>query len=531
MPRLNFVEDKIVESEINNQTILDVSLNNSIPHIHACGGNARCSTCRVIILEGLENLEPRNDAEKKLSLIKGFEENIRIACQTKFKGDIKLRRLVIDQDDIEIAIKEKSSTSGKEENIAILFSDIRGFTSFSEKALAYDVIHILNRYFKRMGSAILTNEGYIDKYIGDGLMALFGINKSSPLETCLSAINAALEMIIELDKLNEYLQSHFGLKFEIGIGIHYGSVILGEVGHPEKMQFTAIGDNVNIASRIESSTKKAGVRLLVSETVYKIVQSKVTKGNIFETKLKGKTGKFLLYNLLKVNEDLKLCVEDIRVKIHESILLIDAPKYIRLAFHDAGNFDKQNNSGGLNASILFELDREENNGLEQVITKIKNFKEGLGDFEISYADLIALFAAESLSKLGGPYVLVEMGRKDSNQAGEKMKINSTDLTLNELIQKFSEMGFTIKEFVALSGAHTVGYNSHIPFTQTPYVFDNTYYKELINSQENSQFLNTDKQLLNSELTKEYLKEFSENNQLFLDSFKNSFEKLLHLGFN
>jgi adenylate cyclase len=531
MPRLNFVEDKIVETEETNQTILDVSLKNAIPHIYACGGNARCSTCRVMILDGLENLEPRNEAEKKLSTVKGFEENIRIACQTKFKGDIKLRRLVIDQDDIEIAIKEKSSTSGREENIAILFSDIRGFTSFSEKALAYDVIHILNRYFKRMGSAILTNEGYIDKYIGDGLMALFGIHKSSPLETCLSAINSALEMIKELDKLNEYLQAHFGLKFEIGIGIHYGSVILGEVGHPEKMQFTAIGDNVNTASRIESSTKKAGVRLLVSETVYKIVESKVTRGNIFETKLKGKTGKFLLYNILKVNEDLKLCVEDIRIKIHEYILQLDAPKYIRLAFHDAGNFDKLNHTGGLNASILFELDREENAGLEPIITKIKNFKESLGEFEISFADLIALFAAESLSKLGGPFVLVEMGRKDSNQAGEKMKINSTEFTISDLIQKFSEMGFTEKELVALSGAHTVGYNSKKPFTQTPYVFDNSYFKELINSKENDQFLRTDKELLNSEITKEILKEFSENNQFFLECFKESFQKLLHLGFN
>ena len=96
-----------------------------------------------------------------------------------------------------------------------------------------------------MGIAILENNGYIDKYIGDGLMALFGLKGESPKEICLNATKAALHMIDSLAEMNQYLKSHFDLEFKIGIGVHYGNAILGELGHPGKRQFTAIGDSVN----------------------------------------------------------------------------------------------------------------------------------------------------------------------------------------------------------------------------------------------------------------------------------------------
>jgi adenylate cyclase len=170
MVQINFLNDnKTIKSE-STASLLDISLQNGIPHVHVCGGKARCSTCRVIVLDGEENVLPRNEAEEKLARKKGFECNIRLACQTRVKGDVTVRRLVMDDEDIYLAAKHHGSTTGKEQQLAVLFSDIRSFTSFSETNLAYDVIHMLNRYFYEIGEVILQYDGFIDKYMGDGIM-------------------------------------------------------------------------------------------------------------------------------------------------------------------------------------------------------------------------------------------------------------------------------------------------------------------------------------------------------------------------
>ena len=299
MAIIKYSIDRQVLNTIENESILECSLRNEIPHKHACGGKARCSTCRVLILEGLENCPPRNEAEEKLALSKGLEANIRLACQTIPTGTVHLRRLVMDEEDEEIARTQTIGFHGKEKEIAVLFSDIRGFTTFSENNLPYDVIHILNRYFKKIGDVILTHNGYIDKYIGDGIMVLFGASGNlSKEQICENAILSALDMLSELKKLNEYLSLTFETKFSIGIGIHFGEVILGEIGHPSKVQMTAIGDNVNLASRIEQATKSAKAELLVSEEVKQILGERLQIGRRFKTEIKGKKGIYKLTEVL-----------------------------------------------------------------------------------------------------------------------------------------------------------------------------------------------------------------------------------------
>ncbi len=295
---INYNHEKLVETAREGQTILEISLENGIPHIHACGGRAKCSTCRVIVLEGMSHVGPRTDQEKELAETKGLEENIRLACQTKVYGDISLRRLVIDNEDIEEAVHEVGETTGREEKLCILFSDIRGYTSFAEKALPYDTIHILNRYFKKMGERVLAYNGYIDKYIGDGLMVIFGLNKTKCKNPGLDAVACALEMLQEMKGINQYMKANFDTELEIGIGIHFGSAIVGKIGHPAKMQFTAIGDTVNFASRIESANKEAGTNLLISQDLRELVGDRVSLGKTFITKLKGKEGNYILHEVV-----------------------------------------------------------------------------------------------------------------------------------------------------------------------------------------------------------------------------------------
>ncbi len=538
MTEINFLEDKIVTEEDLSLSILQIALKNEIPHVHACGGNGRCSTCRVIILDKQENVEPRNQVESKLAGVKGLETNIRLACQTRVKGDVKLRRLVIDKEDIEIAIAEKGETTGREAKIAILFSDIRGFTTFSEKALPYDAIHILNRYFNRMGIAILENNGYIDKYIGDGLMALFGLKEESPKEVCLNAVKAALHMIDSLAEMNQHLKLHFDLEFKIGIGIHYGNAILGELGHPGKRQFTAIGDSVNMASRIESTTKKAGAPFLISSEMYEIIKTCVNRGRIFETKLKGKTGLYRLYEILSMKEEHRPISDILIESLIKMMSLEDAPKFLRLAFHDSGNFDLASGSGGANGSLRFELDREENLTLAPYFKKLELIKEEMGQrgFSISYADIIAFSGAVAIHKTGGPKIYLKIGRIDANEAGNRMKILSSDLTIRELLDNFSRMGLSTKDLVVLSGAHTIGKANTKPMTSDLYQFSNSYFKKLVQfcngfRGEALEILNSDIALLDTSETKRFVELYARDEISFFNDFAKTYQKLSSLGQN
>ncbi len=292
MTRISYEDGTVVDEE-DALTILQISLKHGLPHVHDCGGHARCSTCRVMIHDGLANVLPRNDDERRLAELKGFEPDVRLACQTRVSGPVAIRRLVFDAQDAAIAVAEKGGSTGCEKPLAILFSDIRDFTPFSEANLPYDVVHILNRYFLAMGDAVLDHGGIIDKYIGDGMMALFGVDGGPPRAVCLAAVRAGLRMLEKLAEFNGYLRQHFGVAFTTRIGIHYGNVVVGQMGHPRKSQFTAIGDAVNMASRIESAVKGTGANLLVSEAVFENIQDAVQIGVETIAALKGKLGTFV----------------------------------------------------------------------------------------------------------------------------------------------------------------------------------------------------------------------------------------------
>jgi adenylate cyclase len=157
-------------------------------------------------------------------------------------------------------------SAGREQEIAILFADLRSFTQFAETKLPYDVVFVLNRYFEAMGKAIERAGGRVDKFIGDGVMALFGID-AGPESGCRSALTAARAMIAELHELNRELVHDLEAPLRVGVGIHAGSAIIGEMGYGSTTSLTAIGDAVNTASRLEALTKTYGAQLVVSDAV------------------------------------------------------------------------------------------------------------------------------------------------------------------------------------------------------------------------------------------------------------------------
>lgn len=239
-------------------TILEASRLAGIPHASICGGRGRCSTCRVQVLDAEVPPEPEADEAELLGRI-AAPPGVRLACQYRPVGDVSVVPLVSPGASSRDALPDSRHLFGHEMEITILFSDLRGFTSLSEQKLPFDVVHILNQYFDSMGRAIETNGGFVDKFIGDGIMALFGLRGSSD-HGASSALLAARDMSLALEELNKLLADDLPSPLRMGIGIHSGNVIVGKMGRQTSSSLTAIGDPVNVASRLEALTKRMELR-------------------------------------------------------------------------------------------------------------------------------------------------------------------------------------------------------------------------------------------------------------------------------
>jgi class 3 adenylate cyclase/hemoglobin-like flavoprotein len=270
-----------VVQAIPGKTLLAATLAAGIPHTHECGGHARCSTCRVVVIEGGQNLSPRDSAELKLARRLGFGDDIRLACQAKVHGPVRARRLIRDADDVRIASAERQSpTAGTEVPLAVLYAGIREFAAFPKKHLAYDVVHILNRYYLQVGEAVLANGGHIDKYLGGGLIALFGVNGEDARTKCTNAIRAALRMQKRMGIFNAYLREYFGLTFTLDVGVHYGRMIIGHLGHPDHARLTGVGDAATLALSVAAVGQFQEAGILATEELVNVIESDVVTGQI-----------------------------------------------------------------------------------------------------------------------------------------------------------------------------------------------------------------------------------------------------------
>ncbi len=192
---------------------------------------------------------------------------MRLACQSRPRGSVGVTPLLSPrQATAQDGFRRQHYFLGQEKEVAILFVDLRGFTEFAEHRLPFDVVFILNQYFHSLGVAVEANGGHVDKFMGDGMMALFGVETAIDAG-CQSALQAARGLGDQLTALNERLAHDLTEPLRIGIGIHCGQVIVGEMGYKHATTLTAIGDAVNTASRLEAMTKDFACQLVVSEDV------------------------------------------------------------------------------------------------------------------------------------------------------------------------------------------------------------------------------------------------------------------------
>jgi adenylate cyclase len=186
--------------------------------------------------------------------------------------------------------------------VTVLFSDIRSFTSISETMDPRALLNFLNEYFTGMVESVMLNHGVVDKFIGDAIMAVFGAPVPTP-EDPLHAVKAALAMRTRLAKINEDFKRRGLPEIRAGIGLHSGQVVAGNMGHAERMEYTVIGDAVNLASRLEGMTKELGCDVVLSEDLYKQVARQVHAEPLHKIKVKGRDQEVMVYRLVGLSAD------------------------------------------------------------------------------------------------------------------------------------------------------------------------------------------------------------------------------------
>jgi adenylate cyclase len=169
------------------------------------------------------------------------------------------------------------SLGGEEKEITVFFSDIRGFTTLSEKTTPKELVRILNRYFTAMSEEILKNAGVLDKYIGDAIMAFWGAPVDDPGQAD-NALKAALGMLAKLKELNEELRASGDPEINIGIGIYTGPAVVGNMGSEQRFDYTVMGDTVNVASRLEGLNKEYQTRLIIGESTKNKITLRLAQG-------------------------------------------------------------------------------------------------------------------------------------------------------------------------------------------------------------------------------------------------------------
>ncbi|PJZ60113.1 adenylate/guanylate cyclase domain-containing protein, partial [Leptospira adleri] len=216
----------------------------------------------------------------------------------------------VNKDIAEMVLKGEVKLGGDKRECVILFSDIRNFTSISEMIEPELVVEFLNQYFTAMVKCINANGGSVNKYIGDAIMAVWGELGHTELDT-EKAIQAALDMRKSLIQFNKNRGTDKKPKIFIGIGINTGEVIAGQIGSEDRLEYTVIGDTVNLASRVESLTKVFGADILITGNSYEKVKGSFVVEKLKPIKVKGKKSLQTIYAVLGHSKD-KNCPKNLK---------------------------------------------------------------------------------------------------------------------------------------------------------------------------------------------------------------------------
>lgn len=244
-------------------TLLESLRAHGVPHPSVCGGRGRCTTCRVLVRDGFDDL-PRPGATELTALKRiSAPDHVRLACQIRPDRPLSVAPLLSPHATAADG-RRRAELLGREQVVTVMFIDLRGSTGLGEARLPFDTLFILNQFFAEMVQALSDSGGHYSNFTGDGLMALYGLYGSVE-DGCRDALRGAGEMLVRLERLNRQLRDDLKAPLKIGIGIHTGVAIVGEMGPPDARTVSAIGDTVNLAARLEGLSKELGKPIVLSQ--------------------------------------------------------------------------------------------------------------------------------------------------------------------------------------------------------------------------------------------------------------------------
>jgi adenylate cyclase len=251
-------------------SVLEASLRFNIPHASVCGGRARCSTCRVRVVSDPSVLPPpsRREAFVLARIGASRDPSIRLACQLRPKSDVAVIPILSPHVGAEFVRAHQRANIGEERYIVSMFVDMRGSTKLGEGRLPFDIVFLINRFVEAASQAVTDAGGRPNQFVGDGVLALFGLD-TDPATASRQALHAAALVAVNVGYLNHQFATEVPAPIDYGIGIHAGDVIIGDVGFRGHTVFTALGDSVNVAARLQDMTKTLNCKLVVSEEVCK----------------------------------------------------------------------------------------------------------------------------------------------------------------------------------------------------------------------------------------------------------------------
>ncbi len=283
-------------------SLLDAALAAGIPLMHLCGGNARCSTCRVLVLDGADDLTPPNDREKRLKDKMLFPPDVRLACQTRATGDgARVVRILRDESDIDLYIGSRAGDAtqqiGQEKELVLFFLDIRNFTYFVETHLAFDVIHIVRKLFTAFHAVIHAHGGRVIETAGDGMYAVFGL-RGGLAQGAEAAVATGYGILAELGRLNAaYFKEYFCQSVAVGIGVHAGKAIKGNIRLGRDNHMVVMGHAVNVAARLQNATKELDNSFIISDAVYRLLPAPPARYRQTSVALRGVSVPLAVYLL------------------------------------------------------------------------------------------------------------------------------------------------------------------------------------------------------------------------------------------
>lgn len=286
-------------------SLLEISRMNGVPLASVCGGRARCSTCRVKVIEGGGDLPDPTPAETTVLNRIGVAKDVRLACQVRPSADLQIQPLVpVKADNHRKDLIQDAYYWGVEQDVVIMFVDLRNFTSLTEAQLAYDVVFLLNQYLDQVSAVIRSEGGHVDKFIGDGIMAIFGMDTGAEIGAC-QALAACRRIETVMQALNEEKGPQFRDPIRLGIGLHLGPAILGRIGSAgadgSRGGLTALGDVVNTASRLETENKARGSFLSVSKDVISKAGATAPSGSKCDVRIRGKENPLEIFALKQMD--------------------------------------------------------------------------------------------------------------------------------------------------------------------------------------------------------------------------------------